>query len=114
MADELKFGVKKTDWEDLTDSGETSLHTHGDVATHAALDTGVHGAGGDTLATDADITTHAGNADAHHNESHTVASHSDTSATGTELNTLTDGSNADSLHSHESSGLPDVFMLMGA
>ncbi len=31
---------------------------------------------------------------------HTVASHSDTSGTGTELNTLTDGSNADSLHVH--------------
>ena len=28
-----------------------------DIATHAALDTGVHGAGGDTLATDADIDT---------------------------------------------------------
>ena len=33
----------------------------------------------------ADITTHASNADAHHNESHTVASHSDTSVTGSEL-----------------------------
>ena len=30
-----------------------------DIATHTALDTGVHGAGGDTLATDADIATHA-------------------------------------------------------
>ncbi|MCK5236282.1 MAG: hypothetical protein KAR06_04775 [Deltaproteobacteria bacterium] len=30
-----------------------------DAATHAALDTGVHGAGGDVLATDADIGTHA-------------------------------------------------------
>jgi len=36
-----------------------------------------------------------------HAESHTIVSHSDTSATGTELNTLTDGSNADSLHIHE-------------
>jgi len=38
--------------------------------------------------------------DDHHNEAHTVASHSDTSATGTELNTLTDDSDADSLHRH--------------
>jgi len=31
---------------------------------------------------------------------HSVVSHSDTTATGAELNTLTDGSNADALHSH--------------
>ncbi len=31
---------------------------------------------------------------------HTVASHSDTTGTGAELDTLTDGSNADSLHVH--------------
>ncbi len=36
----------------------------------------------------------------HHNEAHTVASHSDTTATGVELETLTDSSNADSLHTH--------------
>ena len=36
----------------------------------------------------------------HHNESHNIASHSDTTATGTELNTLTDGSDSDSLHAH--------------
>jgi len=35
-----------------------------------------------------------------HAESHTIASHSDTTATGTELETLTDGSAADSLHTH--------------
>ena len=40
-------------------------------------------------------------ADQHHNESHNVASHSDTSATGSELNTLTDGSDAGSLHIHD-------------
>lgn len=39
-------------------------------------------------------------ADQHHSESHTIASHSDTTATGAELETLTDGSNADSLHAH--------------
>jgi len=42
--------------------------------------------------------THSGSA--HHAESHNVASHNDTTATGTELETLTDGSNADALHAH--------------
>jgi hypothetical protein len=46
------------------------------------------------------IAAHAANGDAHHAESHTVASHSDTTATGTELETLTDGSDADALHTH--------------
>jgi len=49
---------------------------------------------------DSDISTHTSNADAHHAESHTVASHSDTTATGAELETLTDGSDADALHNH--------------
>lgn len=35
-----------------------------------------------------------------HAASHTVASHSDTTATGAETETLTDGSDADSLHTH--------------
>jgi len=35
-----------------------------------------------------------------HVEAHTVASHSDTTGTGAELETLTDGSNAESLHTH--------------
>ena len=47
-----------------------------------------------------DISAHAADTDGHHNEAHTVASHSDTTGTGSELNTLTDGSNADSLHDH--------------
>jgi len=42
-------------------------------------------------------------ADDHHAQSHTIASHSDTTATGAELETLTDGSNADSLHVHDNS-----------
>jgi len=36
---------------------------------------------------------------------HTIASHSDTTATGTELETLTDGSNADALHDHTGSSI---------
>ena len=35
-----------------------------------------------------------------HAEAHTVASHSDTTGTGAEVETLTDGSNAESLHTH--------------
>lgn len=39
-------------------------------------------------------------ADTHHAQEHDIASHSDTTATGAELETLTDGSNADGLHAH--------------
>ena len=35
-----------------------------------------------------------------HTAAHTIASHSDTTATGAELETLTDGSDADALHAH--------------
>jgi len=38
--------------------------------------------------------------DDHHPQGHTAASHSDQGATGAELETLTDGSNADALHAH--------------
>ena len=47
-----------------------------------------------------DIVDHTGNTDAHHPQSHTIASHNDTTGTGSELNNLTDSSNADSLHDH--------------
>ncbi len=43
--------------------------------------------------------------DDHHPQAHTAASHSDQGATGAELETLTDGSNADALHDHALSGL---------
>lgn len=46
--------------------------------------------------------------DDHHSELHTIASHSDTSATGAELDTLTDGSNADSLHEHDHGALSGI------
>lgn len=45
------------------------------------------------------IATHAADGDAHHDEAHTVASHSDTGATGAELETLTGGGST-ALHSH--------------
>ena len=52
---------------------------------------------------DADATAHHSNAN-DHAAAHTVVSHSDTTATGAELETLTDGSVADSLHSHTGGG----------
>jgi hypothetical protein len=50
---------------------------------------------------DSDISTHASNTDIHHNESHTITSHSDTTASGSELNELTNGSDT-ALHIHDS------------
>ena len=56
--------------------------------------------------------------DDHHPQSHNIASHSDTSATGTELNTLTDNSIADALHRHSelvaSDGTPDPALSVDA
>lgn len=52
---------------------------------------------GGTWASPTVDSTHSGSA--HHAEAHTIASHSDTTATGAELETLTDGSET-TLHSH--------------
>ena len=56
--------------------------------------------------------------DALHAESHDIASHSDTTATGTELDTLTDNSMADTLHRHSelsaSDGTPDGHLSLNA
>ena len=61
--------------------------------------------GGAAVSVAGHVHTHASTtgrtANDHHNESHTVASHSDTTGTGSELNTLTDGSDASSLHVHD-------------
>ena len=57
------------------------------------------------LVIDHDVATNV-SADDHHTEAHTVASHSDTTATGAELETLTDGSDSDGLHDHP------VFLLL--
>lgn len=54
----------------------------------------------------------------HHNELHTIASHSDTSATGAQLDILTDNSIADTLHRHSelvaSDGSPDPALSVDA
>lgn len=52
------------------------------------------------------IATHAALSDAHHPQAHTIVSHSDTTATGAELDELTDGSET-TLHSH-AAGVGDV------
>ena len=63
----------------------------------------------------ADVAT---NTAASHAQSHNIASHSDTTATGTELNTLTDNSMADALHRHSelsaSDGTPDRVVYVDA
>ena len=56
--------------------------------------------------------------DDHHPQSHNIASHSDTTATGAELETLTDNSMADTLHRHSelsaSDGTPDQALVVDA
>lgn len=69
---------------------KTSTATVGQIAANVAH---VAGDGSDH----ADVAT---NTAASHAQSHTVASHNDTTGTGAELNTLTDGSDADGLHAH--------------
>ena len=66
--------LSTTDYTDLTDGGDTTLHDHDGISENTA---------------------------ARHADSHTVVSHSDTTATGAELNTLTDGSET-ALHYHSS------------
>jgi len=60
---------------------------------------------------DTRIDNHEIDVDAHHNELHTIASHSDTSATGGQLDSLINNSIVDTLHRHSelvaSDGSPD-------
>lgn len=75
--------------DDLTDgSNADALHVH--TGTGVSLDHSDLGS----------VTS-----DQHHAQLHSVASHNDTTATGSELETLTDGSNADSLHVHADAGI---------
>lgn len=99
-------------------SDADALHTHptnatdADLTAHEADTTNIHG-----ITDTSDLALKSGNVNQladitsagadiedavtkKHDESHTIASHSDTTATGAELETLTDGSDADSLHSH--------------
>ena len=87
---------------------KTSTATVAQIATNV---THVAGDGSDH----ADVAT---NTAASHAQAHTVASHSDTTATGTETETLTDNSMADALHRHSelsaSDGTPDAALSLSA
>jgi hypothetical protein len=61
---------------------------------------------------DTNITAIGVNSAARHAEAHTAASHSDQGATGAELETLTDASDADALHTH--SHTPDAVSILEA
>jgi len=65
--------LSTTNHDDLTDGGDTTLHDHDGISENSA---------------------------ARHAESHSVASHNDTTATGAELEELTDGSDT-TLHDHD-------------
>jgi len=91
---------------ELTDGSNTTLHGH---SNYEPVDTTIlrQADVDDTPVNDDTIAPissnwafdHTANSDAHHSESHTIASHSDTTATGSELNELTDGSDT-TLHGH--------------
>ena len=87
--------------ETLTDGSDgDSLHTHASKLSVADIDdTPVNGETAQPISSNWAF-DHDADGDAHHNESHTVASHSDTTATGAQLNTLVGGSDASSLHYH--------------
>lgn len=104
------------DLSELTAAGElggtldtpTVDATHSGSAHHLASDPGPPNgaAGGELGGTYPSPTvdaTHAGST--HHAEGHTIPSHSDTTATGAELEELTDGSQT-ALHSHAGGGGP--------
>ena len=114
----------------LTGGGDTILHDHDGISentthrggtgadhSHVTLNTTHRSSNGTNHANVVSNNTHragdgsdhadvATNSAARHNQSHTVASHSDTTGTGAELNTLTDGSNADALHVHSGIDIP--------
>lgn len=80
---------------EFTDSGTDTRSCAGGAHTH-------DGSGGGGGSIDHDDLTNV-TSDQHHAEAHTIASHSDTTATGAELEELTDGS-VTSLHSHSGGG----------
>jgi len=107
----------------------TNVDTDLSVTKNATTMTVVSSDGDNAVLVEAD-TTNAGilgsdkwdeivaNTNAKHAESHNIASHSDTTATGTELNTLTDNSVANTLHRHSelsaSDGTPDKVIDIGS
>ena len=107
---QLNAKVSDATLDDSSASRPPSAHTvasHSDTtATGAELNTLTDGSNADALHTHtgggaiSHASTTGQTADDHHTELHSIASHNDTTATGTELNTLTDGSSANGLHNH--------------
>lgn len=85
MADEKLFGVKKADWDELTDGSTTSLHSHSGLAPGAHASTHTNGTDDiqnatnsqKGLATASQITDLEANTSARHVRDHGIASASD-------------------------------------
>ena len=103
-ATELVAGILELATQPETDAGLD------DARAVTPLKLGNYALAGGELGGDIDTptvnATHGGTA--HHAEAHTVASHSDTTGTGPELDTLTDTSNSDGLHVHASAGISGI------
>lgn len=92
---------------DITDLN----HFNGADARSAVVSDSIYGAGWNGVTTYAasknviydELQAHYALIDVHHTESHSIVSHSDTTATGTELDTLTGGGET-TLHSHAGGG----------
>lgn len=115
--------------EELTDGSETVLHSHAasgapsnsdylvgtadaGLSNEIAVGTTPGGQLGGTWASPTVDASHSGSA--HHSDAHTAASHSDQGATGAELETLTDGSDSDSLHTHPANaGIAETEAISG-
>ena len=98
--------VDTTPTQDLDLVNKKYVDDNAGVTDHGLL-TNVIASAHHTKYTDAEVdtivATHTALGNAHHNESHNIASHSDTTATGAELDELTDGSET-TLHSHAGGG----------
>ncbi len=94
-------GTLQTDIDGKSDTGH--VHTESDITnldkyTQAEVDTI---SGSLSAEIDSDISTHTSDTNAHHNESHTITSHSDiTDATGANIEELT-GAGETALHIHD-------------
>ena len=92
-------------------------NTHAQIDTHiTAYNAHDHSAADPTQVSHANLTNVT--SDQHHPQSHSIASHNDTTGTGAELDTLTDNSMADALHRHSelsaSDGSPDQALTVDA
>ena len=93
--------IHATNYVDNNTTDHTALSNIG-TNTHTQIDTSITATGLNTThrsSTGSDHADVASNTSASHSQSHTVASHSDTTGTGAELNELTDGSTT-TLHNH--------------